>query len=126
MILALAYSIVYLLYILDINSALESVTLSNLYLFQTTLWTTELVSIFISLKTLLLKKTGKIDTDFMNFESENMITNEDYYSEMKKIANNLYSNLTYHYGKLEMEIPNYLNETQLISRRLMDKKKRKF
>ena len=109
------YVIIYLAYILDFNSSLEHVSLVNLNLFQTTLWTTELVSIFISLKALILNKLGKINIDYLNFESITIKNISDYYYEMQKIANNLYYNLTFHYGKIEMEIPKYLTEEELLS-----------
>ena len=109
------YMIIYLAYILDFNSSLEIVSLVNLNLFQTTLWTTELVSIFISLKALILDKLGKIQIDYLYFESFKIRNISDYYYEMQKIANNLYYNLTFHYGKLEMEIPKYLSDEELLS-----------
>jgi len=109
------YVIIYLAYILDFNSSLEHVSLVNLYLFRTTLWTTELVSIFISLKALILDKLGKIQIDYLNFESLTIKNITDYYYEMQKIANTLYYNLTFHYGKIEMEVPKYLTEKELLS-----------
>ena len=115
MLFTLAFSISYLIYILSLNSSLKSASIVNLHLFQTTLWTTEIVSIFISLKILMLKKIGKIDIDFMNFQTNTIKDNLDYFNEMKRIGNNLYSNLSLYYGKIEMEIPKYLTESQLLS-----------
>ena len=115
MIFTISFSIIYLLFIVTFNSSLKSVSLVNLGLFKTTLWTTELVSIFISLKTLLMIKLDKINIDFMNYKSDNILNNYDYYIEMQKIAVNLYNNLKNTYGKLEMAIPKYLNETELLS-----------
>ena len=109
------YVMIYLAYILDFNSSLKDVSLVNLYLFQTTLWTTELVSIFISLKALILDKLGKIQIDYLNFESLTIKNFSDYYYEMQIIAINLYYNLTFHYGNLEMKIPKYLTEEELLS-----------
>jgi len=115
MLCTLAFSIIYLVYILGLNSNLKSVSIVNLYLFQTTLWTTELVSIFISLKVLLLNQFGRINIDFMNFQSFNIQNNLDYFNEMEKLGNILYNNLSLYYSKIEMEIPKYLTETQLLS-----------
>ena len=115
MLFTTAFSIIYLFFILSLNDSLESVSIVNLNLFQTTLWTTELVSIFISLKTLLLIKFGKINITFNNYKSETIISNSDYYHEMQIIAKNLYFNLTYYYGKLEMDIPKYLTTSELLS-----------
>ena len=115
MIFTISFSVIYSFFIVNFNSSLKSVSIVNLDLFQTTLWTTELVSIFISLKTLLMIKLDKINIDYMNYESDVISTNYDYYIEMQKIAFNLYNNLKLFYGKLEMEIPNYLNESELLS-----------
>ena len=115
MIFTIAFSLIYLYFIINFNNSLESVSKVNLNLFKTTLWTTEMVSIFISLKTLLLKKLGKIKIDFMNYMSDSMSDNSDYYYEMQRIATFLYYNLTHNYGKLEMEIPKYLTTTELLT-----------
>ena len=115
MLFTMAFSLIYLFFILSLNTSLESVSIVNLNLFQTTLWTTELVSIFISLKTLLLIKLDKINISFSNYETETILSNSDYYNEMQNIATNLYFNLTYYYGKLEMEIPKYLTTSELLS-----------
>ena len=104
-----------MLFIINFNDSLESVSQVNLDLFQTTLWTTELISIFISLKTLLITRFGKINIDFLNFESENITNNTDYYREMKKIGIDLYFKLMKSYGNLEMEIPKYLDESELLT-----------
>jgi len=63
----------------------------------------------------LLKKIGKIDIDFRNFQSFNIIDNVDYFNEMEKLGNILYNNLSLYYSKIEMEIPKYLTESQLLS-----------
>ena len=115
MTLTLSFSIIYLFYTLNLTSSLESVSIVNTDLFQTTLWTTELVSIFISLKTILMINLGKLNAIYLNFESETISNNDDYYYEMQKIAHNLYSKLTSHYGELEIKIPKYLNESELLS-----------
>ena len=115
MLFTIAFSLIYLFFILSFNDSLDSVSVINLNLFKTTLWTTELVSIFISLKTLILMKLGQINIDFLNYQTDTIITNEDYYQEMKNIATGLYYNLTHYYGKLEMEIPKYLTTSQLLT-----------
>ena len=115
MLFTIAFSIIYLFFILNFNTSLESVSEINLDLFQTTLRTTELISIFISLKTLLLVEMGRINIDFLNFESENITDNSDYYREMKRIALDLYFKLIQGYGNLEKEIPKYLDNSELLS-----------
>ena len=114
-IFTIIFSIVYLIFTINCNSNMKNVSFMNLCLFQTTLWTSELINIFISLKTLYLKKLGKNDYDFLNFQSEEIKTNEDYYIYMEKLANDLYYNLSISYGQLEMNIPLYLSDWQLLS-----------
>ena len=109
------FSIVYLIFTINSNSNMKNVSFMNLCLFQTTLWTTELINIFISLKVLYLKKIGIFDFDFLNFQSEEIETNEDYYLFMEKLANYLYYNLSISYGQLEMNMPLYLSDSQLLS-----------
>ena len=109
------FSIIYFIFIIFFTSDMKNISIINLYLFQTSLWTTELVSIFISLKILYLKKVGKINYDYLNFQSETIINNDDYYLEMEKLSYYLYNNLTYHYGQIEMFIPHYFTESELIS-----------
>jgi len=115
MLFSIAFSIIYLFFIINFNSSLKSVSIANLELFKTTLWTTELVGIFISLKTLLMIKKDKLDIYFMNYANNIITSNSDYYKEMQKIAFNLSNNLRNYYGKLEMEIPKYLTESELLS-----------
>ena len=109
------FSIIYLIFITNLNYNMETVSSMNSCLYKTTLWTTQLVNIFISLKILFLKKMGKIDYEFLNFESEEIITNDDYYHEMEVLANTLYYDLKDSYGRLEMNIPHYLSEEQLLN-----------
>ena len=113
--LTIIFSVAYLLFIISLSIKLRDVCTLNLNFFQASLWTTEITSIFISLKTLFLKKMGKIHYDFLNFKSETIITNEDYYKHMESLANRLYYNLTYYYGTIEMYIPHYISESQLLS-----------
>ena len=114
-IFTLIFAIIYLIFILGLNSNMKNVSLMNLYLFQSTLWTTKLVSIFISLKAIYLKKIGKINYDYLSFTSETIKNNDDFYFQMEKVANILYYNLSNYYGQLEMNIPHYLTNSQILS-----------
>ena len=114
-IFTLIFSALYLAFIIVLNNNMKNVSAMNLSLCQTTLWTTQLVNIFISLRILFLKKMGKNDYDFLNFQSETIITNDDYYYSMEQLANNLYNDLKNNFGQLEMNIPEYLTEDQLLN-----------
>ena len=110
------FVIIFFIFLANLNQSIYYVSVINLELFETTLWTTELVSIFISLKTLFLKKVGKNNNEFLNFQSETILTNDDYYYEMEKIAINLYNNSSYYYGQLEMRMPDYFSESELYTK----------
>ena len=114
-IFTLIFSVIYLTFIVELNYNMKNVTSMDLSLCQTTLWTTQLVNIFISLRILFLKKMGKINYDFLNFQSETIITNDDYYYAMEQLANKLYIDLKNNFGKFEMNIPEYLTEDQLLN-----------
>ena len=99
----------------NINTNIKNVSEINVNLFQTTLWTTELVSIFISLRTLFKEKVIQNEGfNFLNYEYENVYDDISYYEEMKSIAHYLYNNISNTYEFLEMNIPNYLPENDLI------------
>ena len=99
----------------NINKSIKNVSEINVNLFQTTLWTTELVSIFISLRTLFKEKVKPTEGfKFLNYVHDNVQDNESYYEEMKTIAHSLYNNILDIYGFLEMNIPDYLSENDLM------------
>ena len=100
----------------SINKSIKNVSEINVNLFQTTLWTTELISIFISLRTLFTEKIISPNDEFelLNYEFLNVHDDVSYYEEMKEIAYKLYDNISDTYGYLEMNIPNYLSEENLM------------
>ena len=100
----------------SINKSIKNVSEINVNLFQTTLWTTELISIFISLRTLFTEKIISPNEGFafLNYEFKNVRDDVSYYEEMKAIAYKLYDNISDTYGYLEMNIPNYLSEENLM------------
>ena len=112
---SIAFCVIYFLFILNLNKNLNNVSLMNLELYQTALWTSQIISIFISLKILFLKKFGKINYDFLNYQTEVIKTNDDYYKEMEKLAYNLYNQSNYYFGQLELLMPDYFPESQLLS-----------
>ena len=107
------FSLIYIIIFFDLYDTLIDVSSVNVNLFQTTLWTTELVSIFLSLRTLFLKNTlNYYDFYFHNY-NEDKNTNYDYYKEMEVIVRELYKKISHTYGVLEMDIPKYLPKEDL-------------
>ena len=112
------FIVLYSVYFNDINKNLENVSNININLFQSTLWTSELVSILISLRTLFEKNviTHKDFTflDYIKDENEE-IENENYYWHMRTISLDLYERISDIYGSIEMAIPKYLSEDELLN-----------
>ena len=111
----IVYIILFITTIFSIHSDLSSSTKINMNLFRTTLWTTELVSIFISLREIFYKE--KISP--LNYTYNDYLTGGKnlslYYDKCVEISLALCDNLTTSFGYLEMEIPNYLNDEELDS-----------
>ena len=124
-----AYIVIFVTSIFSIHSDLFSSTKINMNLFQTTLWTTELVNIFISLRELFYKErmnyTESYYTDAnnvthvisMNYTYNDYLTNGKnvslFYDKCVGISLELCDKLTASYGYLEMEIPKYLKGDDL-------------
>jgi hypothetical protein len=114
------FCVIYIILFKNLYDTLIDVSSVNVNLFQTTLWTTELVSIFISLRTLFLKNTIKgYEFDFSNYDNDKNGSkyrdNYNYYTDMEIIARDLYTKISKAYGILEMDIPKYLTDEQLNS-----------
>ena len=110
------FCVLYTIVFWNLYDTLIDVSSVNVNLFQTTLWTTELVSIFISLKTLFLKNTKNINNFiFHNYDDDKNKTNIDYYREMEDIVKDLYIKISRAYGILEMDIPKYLPQNDLFT-----------
>ena len=111
--LTIAFGLIYILIFLKLYQILKDVSKLNIELFQNCLWTTEIVSIFVSLKTL---RENMFNEDFIfNFYKENK--NEaylDYFDRMKNFANIIYSDLLYANEALEKDISHYLNQNDLM------------
>jgi hypothetical protein len=116
--IAFGFSICYILTFRQIYIFLKNTSNLNINLFQTTLWTTEMISIFVSLKTLYIR-------DVINRTDPNTFTFNDYLTEGKDITKYydkfinlstiLYDKLSTTYGSIEMNIPNYLSEEDLMN-----------
>ena len=110
----LIYGIVYILLFLQLYQILKDVSLININLFQNCLWTSEIVSIFISLKTInknILNKNFK----FNNYKENEEETILDYYNRMKDFAKILYFNLLSSNEALEKDASKYLNKNNLMN-----------
>ena len=115
------FCVLYIIVFKNLYDTLIDVSSVNVNLFQTTLWTTELVSIFISLRTLFLKNTiNEYQFDFSNYDDDKTGSkyknNYDYYSYMELIAKDLYIKISQAYGMLEMDIPKYLPKDDLFTK----------
>ena len=101
---------------LSLFTCLVSSNVLNIALFQSALWTTELISIFVTLRVLYLKEIIKVNKQ-QNYTYFNYITNyedpSEYYDHCINESIKLYENLSKSFGSLEMEIPNFLNDEQL-------------
>ena len=115
-IFALAWCITYIIEFDNIYNTLLDVSQVNINMYQTTLWTTELVSIFLSLRILFLQKhiDNKIyDFEFVGFDNQ---SNSEYYTNMENIVKELYYKISDAYGMLEMDMSKYLNEEDLLNK----------
>ena len=110
---ALVFSIVYILEIAIIDDSLENITIINLYLLQTSFWTTEIVSSFISLKFILDVKMGYINLNLSNINYEPLIEWNQYNKGLKENILYLYDNLIIYLGEIEMKIPDFLSSEEL-------------
>ena len=118
-ILTVTFSVVYLFFFTSLYSNLKKTSKLNVSLFQTTLWTTEIINIFICLRTLYLKEIVDplIHKDYPSYFFNDYLTDGKnlsyYYEESVKKAYNLYDRLSDLNSDIEMEIPNYLTDAEL-------------
>ena len=111
------FIVLYAIFFNEININLKNVSNININLFQSTFYTTQLLSMLISLRTLYLKnKVDHLDYTFNNYISPatGVVDNNSYYNLMKQFAIILYGRISDIYGELEMDIPKYLSEKELI------------
>ena len=117
---ALIWCIIYIIVFGGLYDTLLDVSEVNINLYQTTLWTTELVSIFISLRILYLQKQLKdstknelYDFNFIGFDNQ---TDVEYYVNMEEIVKELYYKISDAYGMLDMDMPKYLSQEDLLNK----------
>ena len=109
------FGTIYIYVFLELHKILKNVSLINIQLFQNCLWTTEIVSIFISLRTLNINyKIQNTNFKFNNYKEEENDTNLEYYNRMKEIATTLYYNILSSNKALEIDISKYLNKSNLM------------
>ena len=113
---SIVFSFIYYYFFNSLYINLFNSSTVNINLFQSTLWTTELISIFVTLRTLYQKEIIK-SPNTTNFiysiylkPPNNLNT---YYSFCINKSLELYNLMSKSFGLLEMEIPIYLNDEQL-------------
>ena len=113
--LTFIFSVIYLLDILSLLSNLTNSTNINIYLFQSTLWTTELISIFVTLRVLYQKEViNKYENEFSYNDFLTYRQNlSEYYEYCIKKSLELNSNISKTFGILEMKIQYYLSDEEL-------------
>ena len=109
------FSLGFFFFIYDLYNSLKEISLMNLNLFKASSKTIDLIGILISLKALILKKIENKNYEYLNYISNEIKTNEDYYEEMVKIGSELYLELNNEYGYLNMFIPKYISEQNLLN-----------
>ena len=92
-IFSLVFSIIYIVQISKIDSSLYNISITNLYLLQTSFWTTEIVSSFIFLKFFLDIKLGYIDINITNINYEPLLDFNEYQKSLVENIESLYENL---------------------------------
>ena len=108
------FSLIFFFFVDNLFYSLKDISLMNLNLFKASLKTIDLIGIIISLKALMVKKISKQNFEYLNYVTEKIKTNEDYYNEMKKIGIKLYHELNNEYGNMNMFINKYISEQNII------------
>ena len=119
------FSIFYIYFFSSLYNNLKNTSIINTKLFQSTLWTTQIISIFVSLRTLYQKNIINYNNNsdfyfydyFTDLNQINSSHNNDiYYNECISMIYDLYNKSYDSFEYLEMNIPNYLNvNNQLIN-----------
>ena len=112
---AIVFSIIYILEIIIIDKSLAKISIVNLYLLQTSFWTTEIVSSFITLKFFIDIKLGHIKVNLSSINFDPLINLDEYDIGLKENINYLYENLILYLGEIEMEIPKFLSNEELLN-----------
>ena len=110
----IVFAVIYILLFLNLYHILKDVSLINIKLFQNCLWTCEIVSIFISLRT-LKKNIFNHNFIFNNYKEKENDDNFDYYNRMSSLAKTLYFDLLSANEALEKDISKYLEKNELMN-----------
>lgn len=116
---SIAFSLIYILFFTSLYGNLKNTSALNINLFQTTLWTAELISLYISLRTLYIKDViSNINETWYNYPkftfNDYLNNNTLYYQKCIDFSLILYDKLSNAYGNIEMDVPKYLSEDQLM------------
>ena len=108
------FGVIYILLFINLYNILKDVSLLNIKLFQNCLWTSEIVSIFISMRT-LNKSISDSNFVFKNYQENENDDNLIYYNRMNFIGKIIYFDLLSVNEALEKDISKYLNKNELMS-----------
>ena len=120
-ILTCIFEFLYIYFFSLLYNNLKSTSLLNINLFQSTLWTSQIISIFISFRILYEKyiinsnNNNTLNFNFYDYFStgEHSNNNSFYYKECISMISDLYNKSSYAFQYLEMETAYYLNKEQL-------------
>ena len=114
---SILYMVFFLITVFSLYLDLAKSTSINMNLFQTTLWTTELLNIFILLREMFYKEKADVAKIVPSYKYNDFLTKGEnlplYYKKCVEVALDLCDKLTNSFGYLEMEIPNYLSNDEL-------------
>ena len=119
-IISFIFAFLYIYSFTHLNNHLKNSFIINITLYETVYWTSEIINMFISLRILYQKYVIDNSNDFEFFDFLSNTTENDlsksnmlYYTQLISYSNKLYKDAYNSIGKLEMDIPIYLNEDQL-------------
>ena len=106
LIFTIIYSIIYLILFLKICDDLNIDNKLNIKLFQTTIWTTNLIGTLVSIRALFFSNQKNQNFNYNSFiEDKNK-----FFLNMRKYSYIWYNNITFRFGELEYQIRNYLSK----------------
>ena len=109
------YSLIYLIFIFNSFSDLKNVSLMDLKLYKASLKTIELVEIIISLKAIIMNKSGDKYYTYLNYVTDDIKSINDYYNYMINLSHIIYHDLNNEYGYLNMHMSEYLSGDNLLN-----------
>ena len=112
---AIVFSIVYTLKICEIKKSLKNISVIHLYMLQSSFLTTQMISIFISLKLFLDSKLKHINFDITNSDDPDFFNYTQYNEDLYITAKYIYNNINHYLSELEIGVGEFLSDEQLIS-----------